>query len=101
LEGAGALDEFVALATGEGFHEHLQRRYPVLLPRLSRMLEGQCAAVVELAARIGRDRALLKDLLGSPAGSLRAVSLGRGDLHGGGRTVARLQFDGGTLMYKP
>ena len=101
LEGAGALDEFVALATGEGFHEHLQRRYPVLLPRLSRMLEGQCAAVVELAARIGRDRALLTDLLGSPAGSLRAVSLGRGDLHGGGRTVARLQFDGGTLMYKP
>ncbi|HFF3761287.1 type 2 lanthipeptide synthetase LanM family protein [Stenotrophomonas forensis] len=101
LDGAGALDEFMALATSEGFHEHLQRRYPVLLPRLSRMLDGQCAAVVELAARIGSDRALLTELLGRPAGALRAVSLGRGDLHGGGRTVARLQFDGGTLMYKP
>ncbi len=101
LDGAGALDEFMALATSEGFHEHLQRRYPVLLPRLSRMLDGQCAAVVELAARIGSDRALLTELLGRPAGALQAVSLGRGDLHGGGRTVARLQFDGGTLMYKP
>ncbi|MBH1365450.1 DUF4135 domain-containing protein, partial [Stenotrophomonas maltophilia] len=101
LDSAGALDEFMALATSEGFQQHLQRRYPVLLPRLSRMLEGQCAAVVELAARIGSDRALLTELLGRPAGVLRAVSLGRGDLHGGGRTVARLQFDGGTLMYKP
>ncbi|HEL3816296.1 TPA: type 2 lantipeptide synthetase LanM family protein [Stenotrophomonas maltophilia] len=101
LDSAGALDEFMALATSEGFQQHLQRRYPVLLPRLSRMLEGQCAAVVELAARIGSDRALLTELLGRPAGALRAVSLGRGDLHGGGRTVARLQFDGGTLMYKP
>lgn len=101
LDSAGALDEFMALATSEGFQQHLQRRYPVLLPRLSRMLEGQCAAVVELAARIGSDRALLAALLDRPAGALRAVSLGRGDLHGGGRTVARLQFDGGTLMYKP
>ena len=101
LDSAGALDEFMALATSEGFQQHLQRRYPVLLPRLSRMLEGQCAAVVELAARIGSDRALLTELLDRPAGALRAVSLGRGDLHGGGRTVARLQFDGGTLMYKP
>ena len=65
------------------------------------MLEGQCAAVVELAARIGSDRVALAELLGAPAGTLHAVALGRGDLHGGGRTVARLQFEGGTVMYKP
>ncbi|KAG1188868.1 hypothetical protein G6F35_014184 [Rhizopus arrhizus] len=69
LDSAGALDEFMALATSEGFQQHLQRRYPVLLPRLSRMLEGQCAAVVELAARIGSDRALLTELLDRPAGA--------------------------------
>lgn len=101
LDSAGALDEFVALATSEGFRAHLQQRYPVLLPRLTRMLEGQCAAVVELAARIGSDRVALAELLGAPAGTLHAVALGRGDLHGGGRTVARLQFEGGTVMYKP
>ncbi|WMJ69302.1 type 2 lanthipeptide synthetase LanM family protein [Stenotrophomonas sp. 24(2023)] len=93
--------QFEALATHADFQVHLRARYPVLQARLERMLDGQCEAIIELAARIGSDRPRLAALLGRPAGHLQQLALGRGDLHAGGRTVARVHFDGGTVMYKP
>ncbi|KAF1017019.1 MAG: hypothetical protein GAK31_00278 [Stenotrophomonas maltophilia] len=93
--------QFEALAMQPAFIPHLAQRYPALQPRLTAMLDAQCEAIIELAARIGSDRVRLAALLGQPAGSLRQLSLGRGDLHNGGHTVARVSFDGGVVMYKP
>ncbi len=93
--------QFVQLATHPDFSAHLDQRYPALRPRFQQMLAAQCDAVEELATRIVADRDDFPALLGRPAGQLLSVSLGKGDLHSQGRTVARLVFEGGPLMYKP
>ncbi|MEI7037830.1 type 2 lanthipeptide synthetase LanM family protein [Fulvimonas yonginensis] len=94
--------QFLDLATCEAFRDGLRRRYPVLEARLGRALAQQGDAVVRLAGRIACDRDALRGLMGGrPAGALRAVSLGEGDVHDGGQTVAQLDFDGGKVMYKP
>ncbi len=95
------LQQFEAVARTDAFRLHLDQRYPVLWSRFERMLQAQSAAISELAERIRADRDLLHGLLERPAGRLLGLSLGKGDLHAGGRTVARLTFDGGTVMYKP
>jgi len=93
--------QFVELASREAFKEGLRRRYPVLEARLAQALGQQGRAIASLARRIVEDRAALAALLGQPAGALRAVKLGQGDVHEGGQTVAQLDFDGGKVMYKP
>lgn len=100
-DSAGQLAQFVEQAKRADFSTHLERRYPALRLRLKHMLDAQRAAIQELAARISSDRERLDALLDRPVGRLVALSLGKGDLHSGGRTVARLSFEGGSLMYKP
>ncbi|MCF7752579.1 type 2 lantipeptide synthetase LanM family protein [Bacillus subtilis subsp. subtilis] len=100
-DSAAQFAQFVQLATHPEFATHLDQRYPALRPRLRQMLAAQCDAVHELAMRIAADRHALQALLGHPAGALVGVSLGKGDLHSQGRTVARLAFEGGNVMYKP
>ncbi len=98
---ADQLQQFVALATSTAFADHLRQRYPALMPRFDAMQQAHATAIVELATHIGEDRAQLEALVGQPAGLLTGLSLGKGDLHGGGRTVAKVSFEGGTVMYKP
>jgi type 2 lantibiotic biosynthesis protein LanM len=93
--------QFLQLAQDETFLAHLDRRYPPLRRRLAQALEQQQAAIATLAARLAADRAALAPLLGQPAGPLLGLSLGQGDLHAGGQSVARLTLQGGQLMYKP
>jgi type 2 lantibiotic biosynthesis protein LanM len=100
-DSAQSLEPFEAWATSPAFLPHLAQRYPALQARLDTLLRAQTGAIVELATRVGEDRAALSALLGAPAGQLISISLGKGDTHGGGRTVARLSFEGGTVMYKP
>lgn len=97
----GKFAQFLELASGDAFKDTLRRRYPVLEARLGRVLGQLSDAIVRLAERIAADRDALSVLLGGPAGALRAVRLGEGDVHEGGQTVAQLAFDGGKLMYKP
>jgi len=97
----GKFAQFLELARQDAFKDTLRRRYPVLEERLDRALGHQSEAILTLARRIVADRAAFAALLGQPAGALRAASLGQGDVHDGGQSVAQLEFDGGRLMYKP
>ena len=97
----GRFAQFVAKALGEPFAELLRQRYPPLLPRLQRALDRQCAAIETLLARLLADRAALQAWLGRAPGRLVGISLGQGDLHEGGQTVARLSFEAAQVMYKP
>ncbi|WP_242109963.1 type 2 lanthipeptide synthetase LanM family protein [Luteimonas aquatica] len=98
---AGRFAQFVERAVQPAFAAHLDRRYPPLRERLALALDRQRGAIGALAERFADDRDLLEPLLGAPAGRLLALSLGQGDLHDGGQTVARLTLQGGTVMYKP
>jgi type 2 lantibiotic biosynthesis protein LanM len=93
--------QFLTLATRNEFKAILKRRYPVLETRLCRTLGQQGDAMVSLAERIASDRPMLSALLDGPAGVLRAVKLGEGDVHDGGHAVAQVEFVGGKVMYKP
>ncbi|TCV95971.1 type 2 lantibiotic biosynthesis protein LanM [Luteibacter rhizovicinus] len=93
--------EFLRQAKTPGFIEKIGQRYPVLKPRLNRVLGQQSQATISLAARIASDRDDLSAFIGNPVGELLSVDLGEGDVHDGGQTVARVKFTGGTVMYKP
>jgi type 2 lantibiotic biosynthesis protein LanM len=92
---------FVQHALTPGFAAHLDRRYPPLRPRLHQMLERQRLAIEALLARFIADREALVPLIGGRPGRLTALTLGQGDLHAGGQSVARLAFENGAVMYKP
>jgi type 2 lantibiotic biosynthesis protein LanM len=93
--------QFVELACKPAFVTHLDTRYPVLRPRLYRMLDRQRCAIEAMIERFIADRDSLKTLLGRTAGRLLALTMGEGDLHAGGQAVARLTVEGGQIMYKP
>jgi len=94
-------EEFLNQAMTSEFVEKLKGRYPALYPRLNRALEQQSQAIVQLANRIALDRDELSRFIGNAIGELCSFSLGEGDVHDGGQTVARVNFAGGTVMYKP
>ncbi|MBW8808617.1 MAG: type 2 lantipeptide synthetase LanM family protein [Lysobacter sp.] len=98
---AGQFAQFVEHCLLPAFTDHLDRRYPPLRARLQRALEQQRQAIERLVERFVADRDLLAPLLGGPAGELTGFSLGQGDLHDGGQTVAKLSVHGGAIMYKP
>ncbi|ALN88090.1 type 2 lantibiotic biosynthesis LanM family protein [Lysobacter capsici] len=98
---AGRFAQFVAKALSPQFAELLQHRYPPLRERLRRALDQQCAAIETLVARLIADRPALAEFMGAAPGRLIKLSLGQGDLHEGGQTVARLTFEAGQVMYKP
>ncbi|MFI6029885.1 type 2 lanthipeptide synthetase LanM family protein [Amycolatopsis magusensis] len=81
----------------------LFRRYPVLARLLAETCVHTVDAVTELLDRLAADReALVADLFGTDPGALTGLTLGAGDLHSGGRSVAVLRFaDGTRLVYKP
>ncbi|WP_440072220.1 type 2 lanthipeptide synthetase LanM family protein [Streptosporangium sp. OZ121] len=91
--------EFERMAATETFWAHLHLTYPALRARLESLVTGRVRAAAESAERLVADRDRLASLGGD--GSLRQVEFGAGDSHQGGRTVARLRFEHGTVMYKP
>ena len=98
---ASRFAQFVQQAQQPIFLEHLGLRYPSLHERLSRALNAQRNAIEALIARFAADRGKLAQLPGHPHGSLIRLSLGQGDLHGGGQSVAKLSLEHGEVIYKP
>lgn len=93
--------EFVEMSSSARYWESLTRHYPPLLTRLHAVVSGRCAAALAMARRLAADRDMLAGLLGAEPGPLSRVSLGAGDSHRGGHTVAVLDFANGTVVYKP
>jgi type 2 lantibiotic biosynthesis protein LanM len=78
--------------------------YPVLAQVVGQACVQAVDALLELLGRFVADRdAIVGTLLGGvDPGPLRAVEVGRGDLHQHGRSVSMLRFaSGATVMYKP
>ncbi|MET8446082.1 type 2 lanthipeptide synthetase LanM family protein [Streptomyces sp. NPDC005209] len=92
---------FIKEAGQEGHLDRLAGRYPTAGSRVASVARLSVAATAGFAQRLATDRDLLRPLLQSPAGELRAVEFGEGDTHRGGLTVSRVEFAGGSVMYKP
>lgn len=96
-----AFDTFVRQTTDTAFGKHLRVRYPSLQGRLTRMLQLRRRAFEQLLSDLLVDRELLVRRFGVGRARLTAIESGHGDPHHGGRTVAKIVFDDGVLMYKP
>ncbi|MFD8003149.1 type 2 lanthipeptide synthetase LanM family protein [Streptomyces mirabilis] len=92
---------FLEQAGEEGYLDRLAGRYPNVGPRIASVARLSVAATAGFAERLAADREVLRPLLGGPAGEMRAVAFGAGDTHRGGLTVSRVDFAGGSVMYKP
>ncbi|GAB2678524.1 type 2 lanthipeptide synthetase LanM family protein [Thalassiella azotivora] len=82
----------------------LVHRYPVLARLLAQAVLGTTDAAREVLDRLAEDRdAVVAGVLdATDPGALTGLELGRGDTHGGGRSVAVLRFaDGRRVVYKP
>ncbi|MCY1041526.1 type 2 lanthipeptide synthetase LanM family protein [Corallococcus sp. bb12-1] len=97
----GRWAQFLDRACTPDFHAHLRGRYPTLLTRLATVGRLQSQAVQRLVDRFVVDREALGSLPGHPHGALTRLRLGEGDAHRGGQTVALLELEAGTVMYKP
>ena len=93
--------EFLDLAGRPEYLEQIGPRYPGLQGRINAVARLSAEAVIVLARRAVADREELSTLLGGPAGNIRGLTLGLGDPHHGGRTVAQVDFEAGPVMYKP
>lgn len=92
---------FIEQAGEEGYLDRLADRYPTVGQRIASVARLSVAATAGFAQRLAADRELLRPLLGGPVGDVRAVTFGAGDTHRGGLTVSRVDFAGGSVMYKP
>jgi lantibiotic modifying enzyme len=92
---------FIEQASRGDYLDRTATRYPGLRSRLTRVAELSLGATSRLAARLARDRAELDGLAGTDLGPVRRVVFGEGDTHRGGSSVSRVEFAGGSVMYKP
>jgi type 2 lantibiotic biosynthesis protein LanM len=100
-DSAARWSQFLRMSATTQYWESLSEYYPTMLPRLDTLITRRCAAVLAMAERLSADREALTPLLGSELGALSQVTIGAGDSHRGGQTVALLRFAAGTVVYKP
>lgn len=81
----------------------LFRRFPVLSRLWLQLISQWCDQVAELLVRLAADRTVLSRafLGGQPSGPIVDVRCGLSDPHNNGRTVMRLEFAAGSVIYKP
>lgn len=88
----------------EGFLRKFYQEYYAITRVASSVAEAQLQYVKEILRHTGKHRKELQQELGIPIeqGSLKKLSLGKGDIHQNGRSVAVLELENGAkLLYKP
>lgn len=93
--------EFLSLSSRPSFWDSLGEHYPTLPLRIGSIVKNRCSSFVQAAERFALDRQVLDTLTEGSLGRLRAISFGAGDSHRGGQTVAIVQGEGGSVVYKP
>ncbi|WP_436497765.1 type 2 lanthipeptide synthetase LanM family protein [Actinokineospora sp. HUAS TT18] len=103
-DGRARFQDFVRRLTEPKHLGELMAAYPVLARLLAQTAIATSDSATELLTRwtADRDDVVTELLDGVDPGPLTGLTLGQGDAHGGGRTVAFLDFAGGArVVYKP
>jgi type 2 lantibiotic biosynthesis protein LanM len=100
-DSAARWNEFIHWACQPEFWAEQEQNYPALAPRLGRVLSRRIDSALAMARHLVADRKELDALAGLSLGPLQTLSLGAGDSHDGGKTVAVLVFEAGRVVYKP
>ncbi len=77
--------------------------FPILPKLWCCLIDQWCDSISELLARVDADKDTLSRVFfrGQPVGEIVDVRPGLSDPHNNGRTVMRVQFQAGSLIYKP
>jgi lantibiotic modifying enzyme len=91
---------------GERPHDRLTslfKEFPVLADLWCQLIHQWCDSVSELLERVDRDKHGLSRVFfsGQPLGKIIDLCTGLSDPHNKGRTVMRVQFQAGSIIYKP
>jgi lantibiotic modifying enzyme len=91
---------------GERSYERLIslfKKFPVLGELWCQLIHQWCESVCELLERIDADKQTLSRgfFYREPLGGIADIRAGLSDPHNKGRTVMRVQFDAGSIIYKP
>jgi lantibiotic modifying enzyme len=81
----------------------LFKNFPVLAELWSQLICNWCESISELLARVDADKQTLSRLFfrGQPLGQIADLCAGLSDPHNQGRTVMRVEFQMGSVIYKP
>lgn len=81
----------------------LFKKFPVLAGLWSQLICQWCDSVSELLARVEGDKQRVSRVFfrGQPVGKIIDLRAGLSDPHNKGRTVMRVQFQAGSIIYKP
>lgn len=97
----GRWREFIVRSSSPAFWSGLTAHYPTLIARVHRLIGHRCASALAFARHFASDRDALDVFHGGPLGDLRALAIGAGDSHRGGKTVAVVTCEYGRVVYKP
>ena len=81
----------------------LFKNFPVLAELWSQLICQWCSSVSELLTRVEGDKQRVSRVFfrGKPLGKIIDLRAGLSDPHNRGRTVMRVQFQAGSIIYKP
>ncbi len=81
----------------------LFKEFPGLAELWSQLIYQWCDSVADLLARVERDEQRVSRVFfrGQPVGKIIDLRAGLSDPHNKGRTVMRVQFQAGSIIYKP
>ncbi|MFD3945270.1 type 2 lanthipeptide synthetase LanM [Streptomyces sp. NPDC058579] len=107
LDGRTTQERYAAFrrwTNSEAGHRSLNTSYPGLFQTVDRRVGASAHYVLRVLAEVDDHAAQVADLLPAPLGpvAVTRISLGEGDTHNGGTSVAQIAFSGGgRVLYKP
>ncbi|OON90202.1 MAG: hypothetical protein ATN33_03690 [Epulopiscium sp. Nele67-Bin001] len=93
-------NKFKDIVANDNFINIFFAIYPVLNHILGKFLEDCINMIQEISVNYNLDAAMLEERFGKSFGDIKNMILAIGDKHDG-KTVIKVQFEGGELIYKP
>lgn len=83
------------------FKEYIQNKYPVLLTKMNELVSNTCDYVHEIYENFESDKNLLNEKIAVNIDKIENISIGEGDTHNGGKSIAIVYTNIGKIIYKP
>lgn len=94
-------DYFEKLTGQEEFNEYFFNKYPALERIMINYINETTTYIAEIVENFEKDKELLEDQFQVKLDGITDISIGLGDTHNGGRTVAVVYFEELRIVYKP
>ncbi|WMM26147.1 type 2 lanthipeptide synthetase LanM [Tissierella sp. MB52-C2] len=96
-------ENFAQYSLTEEFHELVDKMYPLLKPRLNKILQNHIINYNDLKSRVGKDKDEIDKKFGFSIGDIKDcnITYGVSDYHRGLKSVCIIEVDNKKIIYKP